>query len=81
MAKTLTCLLCGREVQDHIKGFCRGCWMWLGKQEHARLSRKADRGSQFPEGVVDRTGPADIIGRWPGDESDEEVDDALEKLS
>lgn len=26
-------------------------------------------------------GPADIIGRWPGDESDDEVNDALEKLS
>ena len=30
---------------------------------------------------VDRPGPADIIGRWPGDESDEEVNEALEELS
>ena len=26
-------------------------------------------------------GPANIIGRWPGDESDEEVNEALEELS
>ena len=42
----------------------------------------APKGGDDADGAADvGKGLANVIGRWPGDESDEEVNDALEKLS
>ena len=59
---------------------------------HCRITRKLDRweatAGSAPHAICRaalaaqaRAGPANIIGEWPGDETDEEVNQALDDLS
>ena len=85
----LICPTCGRYCVGFRNGVCAYC-SWRAAELAAVLGPTPE--SDRVDAVVFRrilsewsqlhhSGPANIIVRWLGDESEEEVDDALEKLS
>ena len=45
-----------------------------------RAADRLDELSTLEEKAADKGGVASIIGRWPGDETDEQVDEALRHI-
>ncbi|MBV9849766.1 MAG: hypothetical protein JO250_08860 [Armatimonadetes bacterium] len=70
----------GQDTQEFVKGL-------LEQQVSFLLSRPAEPPAWLAElkprdpAYADRNGFADIVGKWPGDESDAVVQAALEKMS